>query len=71
MSAERRVVHLPRLLASFTVLDRSGWLEVPGLELAQAERLLDWLDNHGHQRREVTAGPGGRLTVRFLHRGRA
>jgi hypothetical protein len=30
------------------------WLAVAGLDLAQAERLLDWLENHGCQRRHVS-----------------
>ena len=50
---------------SFAAATETEWLAVADLEKAQAEQLLDWLENHGYEQREVCASADGRLAVRF------
>jgi hypothetical protein len=38
---------------------------VTGLDKAQAEQLLDWLENHGYELWEVSMSANGRLAIRY------
>jgi hypothetical protein len=41
------------------------WQKVADLDKAQAEQLLDWLENNGFEQREITQSATGRLTIRY------
>ena len=45
------------------------WLEVSGLAKRQAEDLLDWLENHGFEQRQVVVGTDNLFVVRYRPRG--
>jgi hypothetical protein len=54
----------PRVIAP-TTLDEFEWLEVAGLVKAEAEQLLDWLENHGFDQRQVAMGLDNAFVVRY------
>jgi hypothetical protein len=58
----RRVTPVPKALVE------TDWLSVEGLEKAQTERLLDWLEGNGYERGEVILGPDGSCVVRYRPR---
>jgi hypothetical protein len=45
--------------------DADGWLRVRGLTLAEAQQLLDWLDNQGIAHHELVFDPTAGFTVRW------
>ena len=46
--------------------DESGRRQIAGLGRADAEELLDWLDNHSVTERELIFDPAAGFTVRWL-----
>ena len=57
-----RVVPVPETHAE------TDWLDVPNLDMTQAERLLDWLENNGIPQRRVEMGPDGTWWVHYRQR---
>jgi hypothetical protein len=49
--------------------DEPKWLEVSGLGKPQAEQLLDWLEAHGFEQRQILVGPDNLFVVRYRPRG--
>jgi hypothetical protein len=43
----------------------ADWQEVPGLDVRQAEHLLDWLENHDSPQLRVDLGPADAWTVHY------
>jgi hypothetical protein len=51
--------------ASERVGSESEWLEVGGLCKPQAEQLLDWLETHGYEHRQIVIGLDESFVVRY------
>ena len=63
--ASSRTDEKPPELSGCAPPDAEGWSERRGLDAAQAERLLDWLEAHGCAQREVRYEAGRGFTVRW------
>jgi len=49
--------------------DEPEWHEMSGLTKPQAEQLLDWLEVHGFEQRQVVVGADKLFVVRYRPRG--
>jgi hypothetical protein len=56
---------LPERYAARQVVEPSGSHTVPGLSKTEAEELLDWLEAHGVQNRELVQADEQGFTVRY------
>ena len=60
-----RILPRPRPLVTTVAKVETDWQKVADLDKAQAELLLDWLENNGFEQREITESATGRLTIRY------
>ncbi len=55
----------PPQMLEHSQTDAEGWERCEGLQKAEAEKLLDWLEAHGFSQREVSCTEEGKFTVRW------
>jgi hypothetical protein len=63
--ASSRTDERPADLSGDPTPDAEGWHERGALDAGQAERLLDWLEAHGHTEREMRYDAAHGFTVRW------
>jgi hypothetical protein len=62
---EPREPHFLQRLREHRAVDAEGWNVCAGLNFAESEALLDWLEAAGFAQREVVLGETGKVTVRW------